>query len=53
MNEKLNEYREKFGEPLPMMFFRCATDDEIIKVIDSCLESGKPYEPELEEGAAY
>lgn len=53
MNKKLDEYREKFDEQFPLMLVRGMTDDEIIKIIDECLESGKPYEPKLDPDVLY
>lgn len=46
MNEKLEtklvEYAERFGEGFPMIPLAWGnSDDEVIKIIDKCLEDGK------------
>lgn len=53
MNEKLEKYRETFGEQFPLMLCMGMPDKEIIKIIDECLDSGKPYEPEIEKDVLY
>lgn len=53
MNKKLDEYRAKFGEQFPLMLVQGMEDREIIKIIDECLESGKPYEPDLDSDTVY
>ena len=53
MNDKLEDYEEMFKEPFPLMLVRGLEDSEIIKLIDDCLESGKSYEPDFEEGVLY
>lgn len=42
MDEKLDAYTEKFGDGFPMMPLAWGrTDEEVIKIIDDCLEKGK------------
>ena len=53
MEKLLVEYREKFDEQFPIMLVRGMTDDEIIKIVQQCLDEDKPYEPTLVEGADY
>ena len=53
MEQLLNEYKQKFGEQLPLMLLRNATDEEVISIIKSCLENGKPYEPDLDKDSNY
>lgn len=53
MNEKLDAYREKFGEQFPLMLCMGMPDKDIIKIIDKCLKSGKPYDPEIEDDVLY
>ena len=53
MDEKLREYREAFGEQFPLMLVQGVSDDGIAAIIDECLEVGRPYEPECEDGIKY
>lgn len=53
MDKLLDQYREKFGEQFPLMLVMGMSEDDIIKIIEECLEKGVPYDPELEEGADY
>lgn len=53
LNTKLTEYEAKFNDCFPLFAMRSAEEDEIIKVIDACLESGMPYEPEYDENTDY
>lgn len=53
MNEKLDEYREKFDEQFPLMLVLGMSDEDISSLVDECLESGKPYEPDFDEGTVY
>lgn len=46
MEEKLEQYVEQFGENFPLFIVGNMDEDEIIKVIDDCIESGEPYEIE-------
>lgn len=42
LDEKLNEYVERFGEGFPMyQLGRTRTDEEIISIIEQCLSDGK------------
>lgn len=59
LQEKLKEYAKRFGEGFPMIPLGWTrTDEEIIELIDRCLEKGKnAYQlgmlKELGEGEAY
>lgn len=53
MAEILEEYRRIFNDQFPLMLVRGMGDADIIKIIEGCLKSGKPYEPDLEEGCLY
>lgn len=44
MEQKLEEYADRFDENFPLFIVRNMDEDEIIKVIDECLEKGEPYE---------
>ena len=42
LDKKLSEYAERFGDGFPMyQLGRGLSDDEIIKIINECLEAGK------------
>lgn len=47
MDEKLDEYKELFGEPFPLMLVMGMGNDEIIKIIQRCIENGEPYDPDV------
>ena len=53
MEQKLNQYAEHFGENFPIFITRGLSEDEIIKIIDDCIEQNKPYEVETDENANY
>ena len=53
MNEKLDEYEMFFNEPFPMRLCMGMPDKDVIKIIDKCLKSGKPYDPEIEHDVLY
>lgn len=44
--DKMDEYREAFDDRFPRMMMQSATDEEVVQVIDKCLKSGKPIQPE-------
>lgn len=49
LEQKLNEYAEKFDENFPVFFFRNSTEEEIIKKIDECIESDRPFENDADQ----
>jgi hypothetical protein len=53
MDKWLEKYRETFDEQFPLMLCRGNTEDEIIKIIQKCIDDGEPYEPELDSEANY
>lgn len=53
MESKLQEYKDKFGEQFPLMMVRGMDDKDVVKLINDCLESEKPYEPDFNEGDVY
>ena len=50
---EIKEYEEAFGEQFPLMLFQGAANEDIVAVVDACLEAGRPYEADLEDGAKY
>ena len=53
MEKLLNEYKEKFNDNFPIFLCRSMEEEEIIEIMQKCIDEGKPYEPELEEEANY
>ena len=53
MEEILSQYRVAFDEQFPLMLFQGVEEDEIIAIVEECLEAGKPYEAELNTGVKY
>lgn len=49
LEQKLNEYAERFDENFPIFFFRNAPEEEIIKKIDECLEADRPFETDADQ----
>lgn len=43
MDKYLKEYEEKFGEQFPIMLCRGCDDEEIIEIIDECINKNEPY----------
>lgn len=48
----IREYVDKFNENFPVYSMMCASDEQVAEIIEQCLSSGKPYEPEELEGDA-
>lgn len=40
----LNEYKNRFGEPLPLMCFMGFSNEELVQVIKDCLRRGLDVE---------
>lgn len=53
LDRLLEEYQDHFEENFPLMLCRTMEDEEIIEIIEKCLEDDEPYEPELNEEANY
>lgn len=51
--KKMDEYSEAFDDSFPRMMMQNATDEEVVRIIDECLKSGKPVGVELEPGVVY
>ena len=43
LDEKLKEYAEKFGQNVPVFFFRNKSESEIIALVKECLRQNKPF----------
>lgn len=49
INDLIKQYYIRFGKFFPVSFERQPSDDEIIRDIEICLKTGKPYiEPDIE-----
>lgn len=46
LDNKLQQYRDRFEENFPIFYFRNKTEEQIIQLIDHCIQIGKPYEVE-------
>lgn len=53
LDAKLNEYAKRFDDNFPIMGMMGVSDEEIEKIIDECLKTGKPYDPCYEDGNVY
>ena len=53
MDALLDKYETKFGECFPLMLCRHMTDTEICEMVQQCLDSNEPYNPELDPDADY
>ena len=49
----IDEYQERFEENFPLMLCRHMEEDEIIEIIQKCLDDDEPYDPELDPEASY
>ena len=52
-DKMLDEYQERFEENSPVMLCRHMEEDEIIEIIQNCLDDDEPYDPELDPDANY
>lgn len=53
MDELLDKYRARFDDQFPLMLCRAKSDEDICKIIQKCLDDGKPYKPALKRKANY
>lgn len=54
LDKLLNEYVEKFNENFPICLFRGKEDEEVIKMIQKCIDENKVLdEIELDNEAYY
>lgn len=53
INELREEYKNKFGEQMPMFLVRHLDDEEIIKLMEDCIKNNKPYDPPLDKDSLY
>ena len=43
LDEMMEEYRRAFDDQFPRMLTQGMSDETIAKLIDECLEAGRPY----------
>ena len=53
MDELLDKYRARFDDQFPLMLCRAKSDEDICKIIQKCLDDGKPYNPALDPESNY
>lgn len=53
LDKLLDEYQDHFEENFPLMLCRTMEDEEIIEIIEKCLENDEPYDPKLKKDANY
>lgn len=53
MEELINKYADTFNENFPFFICRNMTDEEIRKIIELCLKTGKSYKPKTKDDAIY
>lgn len=53
LEKLLYQYRDRFDENFPIMVFRGTPDDELMRMIQKCLDDGKPIEVDLDDEAVY
>lgn len=51
MSELFEEYEQMFGEPFPRYSALGMEDEAIRDAIEDCLVTGKPFNPDVPEGA--
>lgn len=53
LDELLNKYVEQFDDNFPIFAVRGKDEDEIIKIIQKCLDENQPYKAEYLGGVDY
>ena len=46
MDELLLKYADRFGENFPTFFFRGTPEEEMMGIIQQCLDDGVPFDAE-------
>ena len=52
LEELLTQYVEKFDDSFPLRFVT-HTEDEIIAILEECIATDTPYDPQYEADADY
>jgi 2-oxo-4-hydroxy-4-carboxy--5-ureidoimidazoline (OHCU) decarboxylase len=53
LDELLSKYAEQFGDNFPIFVVRDKDENEIIKIIQNCLDENMPYEAEYLDDIDY
>ena len=53
LDELMHKYRETFNDQFPLMIVRNTSEQEIINMIEDCIKTGLPFEPEMDEDVDY
>ena len=53
LKKLLLEYVDMFNENFPTFMVMGASDEDLIKLLENSLKTGKKYEPEIIDGAIY
>ena len=53
LDKLLLQYREQFDENFPIMSLRGTPEVDLLKLIQGCLDSGKPYQIDYEANTDY
>lgn len=53
MEELLTIYVDRFGENFPIFTMLGTPDNEVISIIQKCLDDGKPYKAEYDPDLVY
>lgn len=52
LDEAIEAYAEKFNDMLPVQFM-VGTEEELVALIQDCIESGRPYDPGYDEDVLF
>lgn len=53
METILDQYREQFDECFPLMLCMGMAEEDIIHIIQNCLNDNKPYTPDIDPEVMY
>lgn len=53
LDELLSKYAEQFGDNFPIFVVRDKDENEIVKIIQNCLDENMPYETEYLDDIDY
>lgn len=53
LDQLLIQYRDQFGENFPIMSLGGTSEDDLLKLIKKCLDTGEPYQIDYDTGTDY
>ncbi|GHV52238.1 hypothetical protein AGMMS49579_09170 [Spirochaetia bacterium] len=53
VDELLIRYTEVFNDNFPIFAVRTMPETDLIKLLEACIENGKPYKPVYNQNAEY